>query len=520
MARLSRRSFVASSLAVAAGCSQRSPSPAIVHDRPTIPFGVASGDVTANSGIVWSRCDRPGRMTVEWSTVESLKDAQRGPSIDATPDNDLTAKVDLTGLPPNQRIFYRVQFMDLANPRAVSEPVTGTFKTAPLAAAGPIRFAWSGDVAGQGWGIDLARGGMTAFETMRSMNPDFFLHAGDTIYADQEIKPEVKLPDGTVWRNVTTPAKSKVAETLAEFRGNFQYNLLDENVRRFNASIPTIAQWDDHEVLNNWWPGRILQGDPRYSVLDCNVLAERAKRAFLEYMPIRIAPADPTRIFRSYAYGPLLDVIMLDARSYKAPNGENRQPQSSEATVFLGNPQLEWVKRKLKESTALWKVIGSEMPIGMRVGDNLGAEGYANGAGGGPLGREHEIAGLLKFIKDNGIQNVVWLCADIHYACAIEYHPDRAAFKEFLPFWEFTSGPLHAGSFGPSGLDNTFGPKYAWHSCKQDGYKSGLGPAAGFQYFGLVDIEPRAGALTISQFNAAGGKLYSQTLTPVGGVPA
>jgi alkaline phosphatase D len=138
----------------------------VVIDRPAIPFGVASGDVTGSSAIVWSRADRPCRMTVEWSTVESMKDARRGPSIDATQDGDFTAKVDLTGLPPNQRIFYRVRFMDLANPNAVSEPVTGTFKTAPLAASGAIRFAWSGDVAGQGWGIDPSRGGMTAFETM------------------------------------------------------------------------------------------------------------------------------------------------------------------------------------------------------------------------------------------------------------------------------------------------------------------------------------------------------------------
>ena len=52
--------------------------------------------------------------------------------------------------------------------------------------------------------------------------------------------------------------KSKVAETLTEFRGNYKYNLLDENVKQFNAEVPILAQWDDHEVTNNWYPGEIL----------------------------------------------------------------------------------------------------------------------------------------------------------------------------------------------------------------------------------------------------------------------
>jgi len=68
----------------------------------------------------------------------------------------------------------------------------------------------------------------------------------------------VTLDDGSVWKNITTRKKSKVAETLTEFRGNYIYNLLDENIRRFNAQVPQLVQWDDHEVTNNWYPGEIL----------------------------------------------------------------------------------------------------------------------------------------------------------------------------------------------------------------------------------------------------------------------
>jgi alkaline phosphatase D len=99
---------------------------------------------------------------------------------------------------------------------------------------------------------------MRLYEQMRRLQPDFFLHSGDYIYADNPIQAEVKLDDGTLWQNMTLPEKAKVAETLAEFRGNYVYNLLDEHVRRCNAEIPQLVQWNDHETTNNWFPGGII----------------------------------------------------------------------------------------------------------------------------------------------------------------------------------------------------------------------------------------------------------------------
>jgi len=92
-----------------------------------------------------------------------------------------------------------------------------------------------------------------------------FIHNGDSIYADNPIAAEVKLEDGTIWKNVTTPENAKVAETLAEFRGNYVYNLMDEHLRAFNADVMQLFQWDDHEVTNNWFPGGVIDDrNPRY----------------------------------------------------------------------------------------------------------------------------------------------------------------------------------------------------------------------------------------------------------------
>jgi alkaline phosphatase D len=176
----------------------------------------------------------------------------------------------------------------LSNARNLSEPVEGHFRTAPPKNRA-IRFLWSGDTAGQGWGINPDFGGMKIYEAMRQTKPDFFIHCGDTIYADGPIQEKVTAENGQIWRNRVTPEVSKVAETLAEFRGRYKYNLLDGNVRRFNAEVPQIWQWDDHEVTDNWSDSKDLSGDPRYTEKDVPRLISQGARAFLEYAPLRYA---------------------------------------------------------------------------------------------------------------------------------------------------------------------------------------------------------------------------------------
>ena len=91
----------------------------------------------------------------------------------------------------------------------------------------------------------------------------------------------------------------------------------------------------------------------------------------------------------------------------------------------------------------------------------------------------------------------MWLTADVHYAAAHYYNPDKAQFQDFEPFWEFVSGPLHAGTFGPNELDNTFGPEVRF--IKAPGAdKQNLPPSAGMQFFGHVKIEGATGQMTVT----------------------
>ncbi len=521
--RQSRRTFlrrtagVVSSAAIVAPRSLLGQAPAIVTSdsgRPSSAFGVTSGDVDVDRAIVWSRTDRSARLIVEYATTESFKDVRRLVGPAALEVTDYTARVDLTGLPAGQRIFYRASFQSLSDLKVSSEPMVGTFTTPQ--AGGPLRdvtVAWTADTVGQGWGIDTATGGMRLYETMRGAGADVFVHTGDTIYADGPLQAEVKLDDGRIWRNLVTPEKSKVAETLNEFRGNHRYNLLDENVRRFNASLSQFTIWDDHEVLNNWYPTEILPVDGPYKERSVALLAARAKRAFMEYTPNRPDASDPERVYRACRFGPLVEIFGFDMRTYRGPNTTNRESPLTAESAILGTAQVEWLKGRLKTSTATWKVIASDMPLGLVVVDGANFEAVANGEGGAPLGREIEIAGLLSFIRRERIRNVVVITGDVHYCAAHHYHPTRAAFTDFNPFWEFIAGPAHAGTFSPPKLDGTFGPEVKFVGVPE-GMKPNRPPSEGLQFFGTLTANGRTKALTVKLRNLAGDTLYTQELAP------
>ncbi|MET3175661.1 UNVERIFIED_ORG: alkaline phosphatase D [Arthrobacter sp. UYCu721] len=513
----------------------------LVRNRLTLPSGIATGDVTSDSAVLWSRSSAAGRMAATLRAVDdggtvlsgrgAFERTLRGPR--ATQASDFTAKIHAGNLPSNTRFALEISFEDDGG--AAGETVKGTFRTAPEARShnGEGRtggdlptsyaqsFVWTGDTAGQGWGINEEIGGMRGYRAMRNTRPDFFIHSGDTVYADGPIAATVTEKDGQIWRNIVTEEVSKVAETLTEFRGRHRYNSLDANMRALFAEVPVIAQWDDHETHNNWYPGQIID-DARYTVRDVNVLAARGRQAWQENMPIADSSAlwrpgtfddggqyQPARIYRKIPRGPQLDVFCLDMRTFKSPNTDGKEAY---ATSILGQEQVDWLIREVSRSKATWKVIAADLPLGIIVPDGaVNQESLANRDPGAPLGRELEIAGVLSAFKRNRVKNVVWLTADVHYCAAHHYSPERAAFTGFDPFWEFVAGPIAAGSFGPNPMDGTFGPEVVFTKA---GRFPGESPRDGEnQFFGHVQLG-EDDSFTASLRNANGAVVFSQVLTP------
>ena len=479
--------------------------------------GMQVGEVGADSAIIWARLPYACDVAVAWSAQGPEGPWNRIRAPQALEVTDFTTRVRLRGLPADSTIHVSIVALALeaANP---TQWVRGTsFRSAP-ASRRPVRFAWSADVNGQGFGINPEAGGMRIFETMRQRELDFFVHCGDTIYADHPLQHKVDDERGRSWSNIVSLSKTKAAETIAEYRGNFRYNWLDPHFARFCSEVPQVVMWDDHEVVNNWSPSLDLQRDQRYRIKDLKMLAATAARAFREYSPMPLEGFDEAgALYRRVSYGPQLDLFVLDMQTYRGPNSHNLQAEAGDDTAFLGRAQIEWLKKELLASTAQWKVIAAGMPIGINVADGHDAQGrvkwqgVANGDDGAPKGREIELADLLSFIKRHAIHNMVWLCADVHYTAAHYFDPAQAAYPDFLPFWEFVSGPLHAGSYGPFGADATFGVQVRYSRASP---VRGASPAAGFQFFGEVAIDPDSGCLTVQLCDVSGSVLHTEVIAP------
>jgi hypothetical protein len=259
------------------------------------------------------------------------------------------------------------------------------------------------------------------------------------------------------------PEKLKVAESLQEYRRNHLYNRYDTNVQRFSAEVPQIWQWDDHEVTNNWSDSKVLASPP-YTEQRIQTLVSRATRAFLEYSPMRWHnQAESERVYRHIPYNRDLDVLVLDERSYRGPNTFNRKNSVATRRHSSGARSSRVLKTKLQDSRATWKIIASDMPIGLqwatastrkaaRVGKrSRTATGRCSDASSSSP-RSCASSSARTFATSCGSPRRALLRRAL-------LRPSRAQFQDFDPFWEFVAGPLHAGSFGPNLLDNTFGPQ-------------------------------------------------------------
>ena len=470
-----------------------------------------SGDVTSSSAVVWARSDRPAQMMVVWRDQSFDGDHEvEGPYVGA--GTDLVGKVQLTGLPAGRKVEYRVRFDR-------SPWMLGSFRT-PSRDPIDVTFAWSGDVNGQGWGIDPAHGGMPVYTALLHEAPDLFLHCGDAIYADNPIPPSLPIEGGRgTWNNLLhEPRKNHVAETLDDYRAAHRYPRRSPEVQAASAAIPIFGVWDDHDVRNNWFPTEILE-DPRYTEKRVDVLAVPARQAFHEYAPTLRPPMSP--MYRVAHWGPLVDFFFLDGRAFRTPNepvAGSDAPFPPAESAFFGKVQTAWLLAEIAASKAIWKVIVADMPLGIVCSDigrlgKLANDAVANGREGGPIDREVEIASLLSGMKARGVKNVVWLTAETHYCAAHRYDPARAVFKDFDPFWELVAGPLHATMFPRKEADETFGPEVTWANV--DGERTGGPGDPSTQTFGSVRIDGKTHAFEVRWIDAAGRVLHRLTIDPV-----
>ncbi len=423
-----------------------------------VSHGVATGDVTATTAVIWARATHPATMRVEYRIDGAATLSQAAP-VGATAATDHTAVARLAGLTPGSLYRYRVWFdrpPGSGGDQSVS--VEGAFRTAPDAQTyAPVSFVFSGDLGGAGYCRPIA-GGYAIFDVMRTLTPHFFVAQGDMIYADNEC-PSYG-PDGT--RNVPggfpSVADGEVdwtnsARVRDAYLRHWRYNRADPAYQRFLASVPLISQWDDHEILNDSghsWP---TPGGAHMFRDGYQNLVAAGRDAFFSYAAIDRSPEDAYRVYRSFNWGRAMDLFVLDARSYRSRNDEADTPENRK--TMLGPAQLEWLQRGLSDSKATWKVVAAEIPLSIPTGGigavALGRDGWARGEDSGPAsqtGFRRELLELVRYLDDHTIRNVVFITGDVHQPVSLRYGTDPNGDGRPLVFHELIAGPLSA-SPGP-----------------------------------------------------------------------
>ena len=392
-----------------------------------LPQGIAVGDVTSQSALLWLRTDGPMVVQVEWAPVAAwdtlsklataVAPVARTPLFTTGSESDFTLVVSLDRLTPATRYRFYVSVGTKGREGTSTQArvaAQGEFTTFPDANSHvPVTVAWSGDLGGQ---QRCRRGtaGYPIFDVMRARQPDFFLFLGDTVYAD-DVCPSPPNEPGADFR----------AANLAEYRARHRYQRGAEALRRFLETIPVYVMWDDHEVRDNF-----------AGPFDSQMPAGR--QALREYWPIRVAPDDPQRLYRSVRAGADLDVFILDTRQYRSRNDDRDGP----AKTMLGEQQLQWLLNGLTESSATWKVIVTSVPLSVSKGGKIGLSGNDGWAGGpGIPGFERERQVIVDYILTRRMKNVVFLAGDIHSVQANAYDPNSDGIPDFH---EFVVGPLSA----------------------------------------------------------------------------
>lgn len=389
------------------------------------PFaqGVAAGDATDSSAVFWTRLPDPG--TGGWLELSTDPDftaiVQKLP-VASPAGTDGTVKIEVGGLAAATTYFYRFE-------QGGERSRVGRIRTAP----GPtdeavVRFGWSGDANAffRPFGI---------LEFLRHQDLDGWFFIGDTIYGDD------------------TRADGVEAVSLEDYFAKHRVNRADSSLRNLMAVTGTYAQWDDHEVLNDF-SGAVPAFADRMAA---------GNLAFRRYFPVREDQGDPARLYRSFRWGAAVEFFLIDPRQYRSakivccnppdppvkviesevplfgecplggqvllPDETCKTALADPGRTFLGSAQKEWLESALLGSTAAFKFVMNGPPI-----TEIHLQPYDRWEG-----YPAERAEILDFIEANGIENVIWLSADLH-AMVISRERVDSGPSHFVP--EIVAGPI------------------------------------------------------------------------------
>ncbi|MFT4737993.1 MAG: alkaline phosphatase D [Cyclobacteriaceae bacterium] len=391
------------------------------------PFyhGVASGDPLQDAVIIWTRVTpsvQTSVVEVQWaiSAQADMSDPIQVGSSVADSAADYTVKVDVKQLLPGSRYYYQFEALGSKSP-------VGKTKTSPEEADEVVFAVVSCS--------NYEFGYFNGYGAIASEEIDAVLHLGDYIY---EYGPGV-YGDSTVDRK-HLPAKELIS--LRDYRTRYAQYRLDPDLKDAHINHPFIMIWDDHEISNNSYKdgAQNHQADEG----DYQTRRDAAVQAYYEWMPVRSSE----QLYRTFSYGEQVDLIMLDERlaGRTQPADSLDDPSLQDASrTMLGKEQLDWFLDQLTSSKAKWKVIGNQVIFSYL---NWGHETFNINLDSWD-GYPGEQAIIADLIRDNQIENVVFVTGDTHSAWGFE-----ATHQPFDDYNPTTGEGAYAIEFGTTSINS------------------------------------------------------------------
>jgi alkaline phosphatase D len=399
--RISRRHFLVSTAAAGATPFVRLEAQTSTSRR-VFRHGVASGDPLTDGVILWTRVTAPAQASpeVSWEmsrTASFTRVVARGMTRTGA-WRDFTVKIYAGGLAPGTTYYYRFRTLGEQSP-------VGRTRTLPAAGVQGIRLALASC-------SNLPYGYFNVYRRIADRaDLDAVLHLGDYIYEF----PNGRYGDGTALGRIPAPDREIVA--LADYRMRYAQYRSDPDLQEVHRQHPFIVVWDDHEIANNAWRDGAENHNPDKGEGEYAPRRAAAVQSYLEWMPVREDRSTrQPRIYRSFAFGDLADLIMLDTRlvdrDEQAAKREEVAVVDDPKRSLLGRAQEEWLVAELASSrraNVTWQLLGQQVVFapnslpGATSGNIDSWDGYR------PCRQR-----VIDAIVAQQLQNVVVLTGDVH----------------------------------------------------------------------------------------------------------
>ena len=370
--------------------------------------GVASGDPLTDRVILWTRVTPANEVTaapvdVRWRVAadEGLSQVVAQGTARAARERDFTVKVDAGGLQAGRPYYYAFEAAGDRSP-------IGRTRTLPAGAVDRVRLASL-------CCSNYPAGFFNVYRCVANRDDlDAVVHVGDYIY---EFENGI-YGDGSGLLRIPEPRKEAV--TLSDYRVRYATYRSDPDLQEAHRRHPFIAVWDDHELTNNAWVGGAANHNPDQGEGDWPTRRAAAYRAYLEWMPIRESADGDVHLYRSFRFGALVDLVMLDTRGLR-----DRQVETSDLAALanpdrsiLGAPQEAWLFNELRASQRAgtgWRVLGQQVMFSRIAQPGRGAF-IADSWEGYQAARDR----VFDFLAAERVQDVAILSGDIHSSWAFD----------------------------------------------------------------------------------------------------